>query len=67
MPVHGAGAVGGFAANKGASRLMLNLWLAILLASALGRCVEVIGYFFPIAHASVTMTFTMRSFGLFLR
>ena len=67
MPVHGAGAIPGFAANKSAPRFVLDLGLAVLLAAALGRCVEVIGYFLPIAHASVTMTFMMRNLGCLRR
>lgn len=50
MTQHRASALVVLASNKRASRLMLHLWLAVLVAAALGRCVEVVGDLLPIGH-----------------
>lgn len=50
MKIHHARAVFVLTLNERASRLMLDLWLAILAPATLGRCIKMIRDPFPVRH-----------------
>ena len=50
---HRASALIVLARDERASRIMLHLWPAVLVAPTLGRCVEVVGDLLPIGHTSL--------------